>query len=96
MRKFAKSSIFSDATNVDGSAIVVEVNSKSNPNKKYRVDLTHGRCSCPAWVFQKGERQPCKHLRELGFTALLQQEVYEVAEPKESTIPAQYQTNVEM
>ena len=68
--KYAESVIFSDATNEDGSAIVIEVASKSNPNKKYRVDLTHGRCSCPAWIHQKGDRKPCKHLRDLGYSEI--------------------------
>jgi hypothetical protein len=51
----------------------VQVKSSSDPSRTYTVDLTHGRCSCPAWVFQKGgERKPCKHLRKLGFTAVVQ------------------------
>lgn len=69
--KYAESTIFSDVPGHDGKAIVVEVFSKSNPNKKYRVDLTNGRCSCPSWIFQKGGvRKPCKHLRELGYEEL--------------------------
>lgn len=78
MRKYAESNIFSDATGPDGKAVVVEVRSKSNPNKTYRVDLTNGRCSCPAWKFiKKGttERRPCKHLRALGYVALPTMEV---------------------
>lgn len=60
---------------------VVEVQSKSNPAKKYVVDLTHGRCSCPAWIFQKGgERKPCKHLKGLGFVQTYFKPV-EIAEP---------------
>ena len=51
---------------------IVEVPSSSNPEKKYRVDVTLGRCSCPAWVFQKGStRNLCKHLRALGFKQLI-------------------------
>lgn len=47
---------------------VVMVASKTNPDKRYTVDMTNGRCSCPAWIFQKGgDRKPCKHLRALGF-----------------------------
>jgi len=47
---------------------VVEVPSERDPSKKYRVDVSQGRCSCPAWSFQKGGvRKPCKHLRALGF-----------------------------
>lgn len=48
--------------------------SDSTPGKVYRTDVTNGRCSCPAWKFSKkgvdGNRPPCKHLRELGFTSL--------------------------
>lgn len=87
MRKYAESTIFSDTTGSDGKAIVVEVRSKPNPDKMYRVDLTHGRCSCPAWLFQKGgERKPCKHLRELGYTQV-QSTAPEVvvAEPKRTS-----------
>lgn len=54
---------------------IVEVPSSSG-SKMYRVDLTHGRCSCPAWVFQSnkpGETRPiCKHLRDLGFKQLIE------------------------
>lgn len=54
---------------------IVEVKSDSNPNKKYRVDMTHGRCDCPAWIFQKSKvgetRAICKHLRKLGFKQLI-------------------------
>ncbi len=58
---------------------IVRTPSQSNPDKYYTVDMTHGRCSCPAWIFQKGgERHPCKHLRKLGFNRVVP--VYEVAE----------------
>lgn len=51
---------------------IVTVRSKSNPNVTYTVDMTHGRCSCPAWKYQKGgTRKPCKHLRALGFKEVL-------------------------
>ncbi len=47
---------------------VIEVVSESNPKRSYRVDVINGRCSCPAWIFQRGRiKQPCKHLRSLGF-----------------------------
>jgi hypothetical protein len=60
---------------------VVTVRSKSNPNVTYTVDMTHGRCSCPAWKFQKGgERKPCKHLRALGFKQVMHDTDF-VAEP---------------
>lgn len=55
----------------------------SNPNVKYRVDLTNGRCSCPAWT-RKRVRTPCKHLKALGYFDV-QQDGYEslpkVAQP---------------
>lgn len=64
---------------------VVEVRSKSNPDVKYTVDVTHGRCSCPAWKFGKvdanGMRKPCKHLVSLGFKQVMGVP-QEVAEPK--------------
>jgi len=83
MRQYAESSIFSNAKNADGSCIVVEVKSKSNPNKMYRVDLTNGRCSCPAWIHAKGGiRKPCKHLRELGFVEM--PTITEIQEPNKS------------
>lgn len=83
MQHYAKSEIFSSATNLDGSAIIVPVRSHSNPNKEYKVDLTHGRCSCPAWIHQKGGvRKPCKHLRSLGYSEIV--EVMDVQEPVKS------------
>lgn len=62
----------------------VQVKSKSNPEVKYTVDVTNGRCSCPAWVFQKGGwRKPCKHLVALGFHELANPyEPMDVQEPK--------------
>lgn len=55
---------------------VCEVASKTNPNKKYRVDMTFGRCSCPAWINTRpdanGSRKPCKHLKALGFKQLME------------------------
>lgn len=62
---------------------IVEVVSPRS-GKTYRVDVTHGRCSCPAWKFQKvgpdGVRNPCKHLLALGFKRVFSTEVV-VAEP---------------
>jgi hypothetical protein len=89
MRKYAESTIFSDATGPDGKAIVVEVRSMTNPKKLYRVDLTNGRCSCPSWIFQRGGgRKPCKHLRALGYAPLQfpvqEVEVKEPPKPKKS------------
>lgn len=54
---------------------IVEAASASNPSKKYRVDITFGRCDCPAWKFSKagsdGRKNPCKHLTALGFVRLV-------------------------
>jgi hypothetical protein len=51
---------------------IVKVKSDSNPTRTYTVDMTNGRCSCPAWIFQKGgDRNPCKHLKKLGFKKLM-------------------------
>ena len=48
---------------------VIEIRSVSNPNKTYKVDVVNGRCSCPAWIYQRGGiRKPCKHLKAMGFT----------------------------
>lgn len=67
MRVFAKSPLHPSMLGQDGKPIVIEVPS-SRGDKKYRVDLTYGRCSCPAWVYQKGGgRKPCKHLKALGY-----------------------------
>jgi hypothetical protein len=38
---------------------VVEVESASQPGVRYTVDLTTGRCSCPASQFNR----PCWHLK---------------------------------
>lgn len=52
--------------------LVALMPSASNPSKSYRVDVTNGRCDCPAWKFSRanpdGSRKPCKHLIALGFT----------------------------
>jgi hypothetical protein len=55
--------------------LVALMPSASNPGKNYRTDVTNGRCDCPAWKFSKsvnGLRPPCKHLIQLGFTAMVQ------------------------
>ena len=52
----------------------VRVQSNSNHDIFYTVDITLGRCSCPAWTLQRmvgGVRKPCKHLRDLGFVAVV-------------------------
>ena len=67
MKVYATSPMFPAKLGRDGKPVVVEVNSMTT-SKVYRVDLTYGRCSCPAWIYQKGGgRKPCKHLRSLGF-----------------------------
>jgi hypothetical protein len=43
---------------------IVQIPSRSNPRKTYRVDVANGRCSCPAWVFN---RKFCSHLRAAGW-----------------------------
>jgi predicted nucleic acid-binding Zn finger protein len=89
MRTYAESTVFSSVPNADGSNIVIEVPSKSNPKKMYRVDLTNGRCDCPAWKFQRGHRSPCKHLKDLGYYDIQQditgQEI--VAQPAKVKTP---------
>lgn len=47
----------------------------------YRVDITNGRCDCPAWKFARaganGKRPLCKHLKSLGYsenTVVVQQQ----------------------
>lgn len=54
-------------------AYAVMVIGSSDGKREYRVDVTNGRCSCPAWKFAKpdpytGKRRPCKHLRQFGYT----------------------------
>ena len=45
----------------------------SDGKRSYRVDVTNGRCDCPAWKFQKGHAKACKHLRAMGFTDLVRE-----------------------
>lgn len=65
-----------------GTYTVIEVPSMSNPDKKYRVDVTNQRCSCPAWTFSK-TRGPCKHLISLGFKPLPKIEILRLIEAGE-------------
>lgn len=53
---------------------VIEIRSTSNPKKIYRVDVVNGRCSCPAWIFQRGKRKPCKHLEAMGLQSMAKNE----------------------
>lgn len=63
---------------------IVKVQSDSNPNKHYTVDVTHGRCSCPAWIYSKaqnnGLKPTCKHLKRLHFRGISNEPI--IAEPK--------------
>lgn len=102
MKQYAVSNTVPNLPNPDGSPVVIEVRSKSSATTTYRVDITYGRCSCPAWKFQKGVRKPCKHLRELGFTLYEEpaQEIMEFSEPttsiKKEAIYAQYEDSDEL
>lgn len=87
--RYAESNVFSAEPDHEGKAIVIEVASSSNPNKKYRVDLTNGRCSCPGWTRhanKDGSRNPCKHLRALGYSKIV--EHMDVAELAKTPAPA--------
>lgn len=57
-------------TSTQNNYVVVTVKNSDN-TKDYRVDVSNGRCSCPAWKFSKpdlsGKRKPCKHLRQFGY-----------------------------
>lgn len=70
----------------------IQVRSKSNPNKLYTVDITLGRCDCPAWKFQKGDRKPCKHLLSFGFKQVMQNsaDIKEVSKQKATNKVADY------
>lgn len=50
---------------------VFTVPSDSRPGVQYRVDITNGRCSCPAWTNARagsgGKRRLCKHLIGAGY-----------------------------
>jgi hypothetical protein len=46
----------------------------SDGKRNYRVDVTNGRCDCPAWKFQKGHTKACKHLKAMGFSDLVREE----------------------
>lgn len=63
---------------------VLKFPSDSTPGKFYTVDVTHGRCSCPAWIFANkranGLKPTCKHLNRLGFVPI--PDAPSVAEPK--------------
>lgn len=81
MKKYAETNkkLFTHATPFGWDT--VQVQSESNPNKTYTVDMTFGRCSCPAWKFQKGgQRNLCKHLRKLGFKQIIEAPDMEVNE----------------
>jgi len=65
----------------------------SKPGVFYTVDVTFGRCSCPAWKFQHGTtRKPCKHLRALGFTEPVEMEVAEPQKAQKQTVKVKEQS----
>jgi len=41
----------------------------SDRRKNWKVKLDKARglltCNCPAWIFQRGERHPCKHIQAI-------------------------------
>jgi hypothetical protein len=64
----------------DGWDVVLVPSDTSD--KAYRVDITHGRCDCPKWKFQRGFKMPCKHLKDLGFKPV--PVPFEIAEPQKT------------
>ena len=60
-----------DFVTYQNRSYAVMVIGSSDGKREYRVDVTNGRCSCPAWKFAKpdlsGQRKPCKHLRQFGY-----------------------------
>ena len=56
--------------------LTFEIASMTNPAKSYSVTLVtenlkpgvqpHFFCSCPAYIYQKGMRKACKHIKTLG------------------------------
>ena len=62
-----------DFVTYQNRSYAVMVIGSSDGKREYRVDVTNGRCSCPAWKFAKpnpetGNRAPCKHLRQFGYS----------------------------
>jgi len=44
------------------------VRSSSDPTKSYKVSLKSDgeyECSCPAWIYKRGEKRDCKHIRQI-------------------------------
>jgi hypothetical protein len=75
---------FPDAIPTAEGYDIVIYPSDSDPDKAYRVDVTFGRCNCPAWTYQKnpgGGRRPCKHLQRLGFKQLIAGKPVDINEP---------------
>lgn len=69
----------------DGSR-TIKVASKTTPGVSYTIDVENGRCSCPAWIYQRAgsdrRRNPCKHLKALGFTRIVELESQRRAKAK--------------
>lgn len=86
MRRYAVSDRkFPDAIPTPDGWDIVIVGSDTDPDKAYRVDVTNGRCNCPAWIYQRGgQRYPCKHLSRLGFKYLIQTGDVELKQPSKA------------
>ena len=44
------------------------VRSSSDPTKSYKVSLKSDgeyECSCPAWIYKRGEKRDCKHIQQI-------------------------------
>lgn len=67
----------------------------SDGSKSYRVAQAQGsgewQCSCPAWIYAKGGRKPCKHLNAMS-DLLLQIEGAAPAAAQVRPAPAQIGT----
>jgi len=50
------------------SSFNVESTSTNKTWKVAKYDDGSWACSCPAWIFKKGERKDCKHIEEVKKT----------------------------
>lgn len=60
-----------DKHSKNGWSRVAEVRSSSDPSKFYVIgvrSLKTGKqqigCSCPGWIYAKGDKKPCKHIKQ--------------------------------